>query len=331
MTETRILPATPAGISQAAELLRQHQPVAFPTETVYGLGARVFDEVAIEKIYQLKGRPSDNPLIAHIAELEQVHQLATEIPEEFWTLAAAFLPGPLTIVLQRKPEVPAIISAGLPTVAIRMPAHLIAQQLITAAGQPLVAPSANLSGKPSPTTAQHVLQDLAGDLAAVIDGGPTEVGIESTVLDLTQDQPVILRPGSISAEAIAEVLGQPVTAIHHPLAPHQPAAAPGMKYRHYAPTAHVQLFENITTAEVALAELDPETTLVLTNASPATSSTTKFRVRPLTAATLYAEFRQADADAMQSIVVILDPDTASQAGLVNRLTKASQGHDATIA
>lgn len=195
-------------IHQAAHLLKQGEIVAFPTETVYGLGGCIFDEKAVEKIYVAKGRPKAKPLSAHIADLSQVEQIGEEIPKEFYLLAEKFLPGPLTLIIKKKKHIPEIVSARTNTIGIRFPDHPIAQKLILAAGMPLVAPSANLSGRPSPVSAQYVLQDLEGKIAAVVDGGRCPLGVDSTVFDLVSF--TILRQGKITKEQIEEVLGRKI-------------------------------------------------------------------------------------------------------------------------
>lgn len=195
-------------IQKAAQLLKDGKLVAFPTETVYGLGASVFNPEALKKVFQAKGRPADNPLIAHICSIEELQLLAEEIPEDAMKLAKAFFPGPLTIVLPAKKTIPREATGGLETIAIRMPNHPIALQLLKLSG-PLCAPSANLSGRPSPTNAYHVMEDLDGKIAAVLDGGQCTVGIESTVIRISPS-PMILRPGMITAEQIEEVLKKPV-------------------------------------------------------------------------------------------------------------------------
>lgn len=232
-------------ISRAGELLRQGAVVAIPTETVYGLAANALDEQAVKRIFDAKGRPQDNPLIVHISRMEQLSGLAEDIPPAAQQMAKAFWPGPLTMVLKKKAAVPHRTSAGLDTVGIRMPAHPVARAIIDAAGVPLAAPSANRSGKPSPTNARDVLDDMAGKVAAVVDGGPCAVGVESTVVDMTGGLPRILRPGAITEEMIAAVLGGACTdpSVSKGLSPGESPRAPGMKYRHYAPKAPVLLFE----------------------------------------------------------------------------------------
>lgn len=239
--KTLRLSASGEDIARAAELIRGGELVAFPTETVYGLGARGDREDAVRKIFAAKGRPSDNPLILHIASFGALLPLCSRVPPAARTLADAFWPGPLTMVLPRSERVPGAVSAGLPTVAVRFPAHRAARQLIAAAGVPIAAPSANLSGSPSPTEARRVLADMDGRIAAVIDGGSCEVGVESTVITLCDDIPRVLRPGGITVPMLREVLGEVRVdpAVTAPLAPGQTASSPGMKYRHYAPKADV--------------------------------------------------------------------------------------------
>lgn len=233
---------TQSSIIEAARLLNQQQVVAFPTETVYGLGADATDESAVQHIFEAKGRPADNPLIVHVANGDQVKELVPEIPPLARKLMDEFWPGPLTLVLQSNGTAASNVTAGLSTIGIRMPDHPLALALLRAAGKPLAAPSANRSGKPSPTTAQHVYQDLNGRIAGILDGGPTGVGVESTVLDCTTEIPVILRPGGITKEDLEEIL--PQVMIDPALADekHQPKS-PGMKYTHYAPEAPLWLID----------------------------------------------------------------------------------------
>ncbi len=230
-----------AGIRRAGEILRRGGLVAFPTETVYGLGADALDEKASAKIYQAKGRPSDNPLIVHIADWDAIGKIAVDIPAEAKLLADAFWPGPLTMILKKSDAVPLATTGGLDTVAVRLPGHEVARALIRAGGGYVAAPSANTSGRPSPTTAEHVAQDMDGVIDMIIDGGDVEIGLESTIIDLTDGTPTILRPGYISREMLGRVLGEvevdrALTSEDVNLRP----KAPGMKYRHYAPKA--QLF-----------------------------------------------------------------------------------------
>jgi L-threonylcarbamoyladenylate synthase len=236
----------------AATALQRGELVAFPTETVYGLGANALDAAAVERIFSAKGRPADNPLIVHIAAIEDLLPLVSSIPAVFYPLAAAFWPGPLTMIMPRSPLVPDVTTGGLDTVAIRLPSHPVAQALIRAAQMPIAAPSANRSGRPSPTLAQHVLADLQGQVAVLLDGGAAGVGVESTVLDLTAPSPTILRPGGVTLEDLTAVIKDvqldarvsDVNAANNAL----PVRSPGMKYRHYAPLAPAVLVEGETPA-----------------------------------------------------------------------------------
>ncbi|MGI6123069.1 MAG: L-threonylcarbamoyladenylate synthase [Acetivibrionales bacterium] len=225
----------------AAKALREGNLVAFPTETVYGLGANALSTDAVKKIYEAKGRPSDNPLIVHISEVSELNKLVMEIPEAARLLIKAFWPGPLTMVFRKSNLVPDIITAGLETVAVRMPDSPIAQRLIKEAGVPVAAPSANLSGRPSPTTYKHVMDDLYGRIDYIIDGGPCQVGVESTVLDVTTDIPIILRPGGITLEMLESVLGKVNTDSVLEIKGNIKPRSPGMKYRHYSPKAEMVL------------------------------------------------------------------------------------------
>ncbi len=229
-----------AGTKLGAEIIRQGGLVAFPTETVYGLGANGLDGAAVEKIFEAKGRPQDNPLILHISKKSDVKPLWMRIPKQAQQLMDTFWPGPLTIIARRSDIVPDAVTAGLDTVAVRMPADKTARLLIGKAGVPIAAPSANLSGKPSPTTAEHVLFDMDGRIPLILDGGPCKYGVESTVISLA-GKPTILRPGAITKEMLGAVLGEVEVArsILAPMAEGEVAASPGMKYKHYAPNAEV--------------------------------------------------------------------------------------------
>lgn len=235
---TQLLPPTNDSIERGAALIRDGQLVAFPTETVYGLGGNALDPEAVARIFEAKGRPGDNPLIAHIAHAKQLRPLiACEPSETAIRMIDAFWPGPLTLIFPRNEAVPANLSAGLDTVSVRLPAHPVARALIMNADTPIAAPSANRSGRPSPTTAQHVLEDMDGRIPLILDGGACKVGVESTVVDMTGDVPRILRPGGITAEMIAQVAGSVEIdpAVLRPLKEGEKPRSPGMKYRHYAP------------------------------------------------------------------------------------------------
>lgn len=232
-------------IKEASDILHAGDMVAFPTETVYGLGADALDEMASKKIYAAKGRPSDNPLIVHVANEQQILPLVKEIPESARKLMKAFWPGPLTIIFNKSDVVPYGTTGGLDTVAIRMPNHKVALTLIEESNIPIAAPSANTSGRPSPTTAMHVMDDLNGKISMVIDGGAVGIGIESTIVDVTGDIPMILRPGYINKKMLEEVVGEVTIdkAILGPVSPDLKPKAPGMKYKHYAPKADFTMFD----------------------------------------------------------------------------------------
>jgi L-threonylcarbamoyladenylate synthase len=230
----------PAVLRAAAEVLRAGGLVAFPTETVYGLGADATNPAAVAQIFAAKGRPSDNPLIVHVADPAEIGPLVADVPAAAERLMNRFWPGPLTLVLPSRGVVAPNVTAGLDTVAVRMPAHPVSRLLIQLAGVPVAAPSANRSGRPSPTRAAHVLEDLYGRVDIIIDAGETGVGLESTVVDLTCEPPEILRPGGVTAEEVASVMGPVGFKIHHPdLELGEAPRSPGMKYTHYAPRAEV--------------------------------------------------------------------------------------------
>ncbi|MEC1719533.1 L-threonylcarbamoyladenylate synthase [Schinkia azotoformans] len=229
-------------IKNAAMWISRGEVVAFPTETVYGLGANALSDQAISKIYEAKGRPSDNPLIVHISNINQLNKLVKNIPAVSQKLMDSFWPGPLTIIFESNSVVSPKVTAGLQTVAIRMPDHPVALALIEAADAPVAAPSANLSGKPSPTNADHVLHDLNGRIAGVVDGGATGVGVESTVIDCTCTPPIILRPGGVTREEIEAVIGS-VAVDKALLEKDEAPKSPGMKYTHYAPKAPLYIVD----------------------------------------------------------------------------------------
>ena len=242
---TRVLPASDAAIREAAARIRSGELVAFPTETVYGLGANGLDASAVARIFEAKGRPGDNPLILHICSPEQLRPLIDGEPSErARRMMDAFWPGPLTMIFPKSARVPANVTAGLDTVAIRLPLHPVARRLIEEAGVPVAAPSANRSGRPSPTAAAHVFEDMDGRIPLILDGGACAVGLESTVVDMTGATPRILRPGGVTAEQIERVCGSGEVdpAVMRPLAEGERPRSPGMKYRHYAPAGELTIF-----------------------------------------------------------------------------------------
>ncbi len=237
---TRVLAPEGAGVFEAAAILRAGGLVAFPTETVYGLGAHALDALAVRGIFEAKGRPSDDPLIVHVATAEQLERVAVANALA-WRLARRFWPGPLTLVLPKRDSVPPEVTADLGTVAVRVPAHAVAQALLRASELPLAAPSANLFGRPSPTRAAHVLDDLDGRIDAVLDGGPTQVGVESTIIDISRTPPRLLRPGGLAAEDIESVLGERLIRLTPSTSSQGPQSAPGLLPVHYSPRTPLTL------------------------------------------------------------------------------------------
>ena len=237
--ETKYL--TQQKIQQAAQILKRGGLVGIPTETVYGLGANGLDPAAVARIFEAKGRPQDNPLILHIPDVGWLERYCRDIPASAIALANAFWPGPLTMILPRRENVPDIVTAGLDTVGMRCPSHALCRKIIAAADIPVAAPSGNTSGRPSPTTAKHMLEDMDGKFEAIVDGGPCTVGVESTIIDLTCTPPRLLRPGGITLEQLRSVLGEVEVdpAVTRIMGAGEQPKAPGMKYRHYAPKAPV--------------------------------------------------------------------------------------------
>ena len=249
--DTVIMKADAPGVVQtAANYIKEGQLVAIPTETVYGLGANGLDENAVAKIFEAKGRPQDNPLILHVADAADIERFCHQIPQSAWVLAQTFWPGPLTMVLPALDIVPKATTAGLPTVAVRCPDCQVTRDIIRAAGVPVAAPSANLSGKPSTTTAEHVYHDHAGKFPLIVDGGSSRVGVESTIIDLTEQPPRLLRPGGITLEQLESILGEVTVdkAVTASVANDAVVKAPGMKYRHYAPQCEVIIVSGSTEA-----------------------------------------------------------------------------------
>jgi L-threonylcarbamoyladenylate synthase len=295
----------PGDVQTAAVLLRAGELVAFPTETVYGLGAVVWNEGSIRRLFAAKRRPTDNPLIVHIAHLDEVPRLATDLPATFHRLAKRFFPGPLTLIVKRNMDVPDIVSAGLPTVALRMPAHPLARALLEEVGEPLVAPSANRSGRPSATSADHVIDDFGDEVAAVLDGGKAPLGIESTVVSLLGGRPTLLRPGAIGQEALEEALGGEIGLYQKG----DPILSPGLTHRHYAPNAPLRVF--FTEGELAA---------YVAGAPPASRQI----LRGVTPRDLYAVLRACDRQGCGEIVILCDdPALKRDAAFLDRLRRAS--------
>jgi L-threonylcarbamoyladenylate synthase len=324
-------------IERASSLIRSGEIVAFPTETVYGLGANALDPLAISKIYQIKGRPSDNPLIVHIADLNMLSGLVSTIPPREMRMIKKFWPGPITLIFKKSKSVPKITTGGLGTVAVRMPRNKIALALIKRSGLPIAAPSANLSGKPSPTNASHVKEDLNGKVKLILDGGRTEIGIESTVIDMTPRIPVILRPGGISKERIEDEIGE--VRFHDTLLGIRSKSkkinkSPGMKYRHYSPNARVVIVEGSKTrAEEKIIELTKKlkndgkrVSIMTTNRSlKPNANIVQFLGNNLDtiARNLFANLRKADKDHIDVIVVQGINYNNTGFAIMNRLKKAA--------
>jgi L-threonylcarbamoyladenylate synthase len=315
-------------IARAAEVLRRGGLVAFPTETVYGLGANALDAEAVARIFQAKGRPASNPLIVHLPEAPQPGPVVAAWPDRAARLAARFWPGPLTLVLPRGPAVPDAVTAGGPTVAVRVPAHPVALALLQATGLPLAAPSANSSTRLSPTRAEHVLRDLVGRIDLILDGGPTRGGIESTVLDLTAEPPRLLRPGLIEPAAVEEVLGSVARPSGAP-AP-GPLPSPGMLARHYAPRTLLECVEGDGRGLVETLHAAGLRVGWLTHFTTPTERPLPGVVRGQLpadpagyAAGLYAALHWLDGQGLDRIVVALPPDSEEWLAVRDRLRRAS--------
>jgi len=336
---TVCLPPTVYAIQEAALLIQSGEIVAFPTETVYGLGADVFNPDAITKIFYAKRRPQDNPLIVHIADPCDVSNLCY-VEHTAKTLIEFFFPGPLTLVMRKKDIVPKIVTAGLDSVAIRMPSHPIAHAFIKTAGVPIAAPSANHSGKPSPTTAAHVMTDLSGRIPMVLDGGECNIGIESTVLDVRVNPPVILRPGGVTKESLDAVVGSVRLSpgILNPLEGANPSPSPGMRHEHYAPNGTLILFRGsrLSVLEAIKTEYDKAVTMGYTSAIFAFAPDIKLLGDRLvfslgnqdapqeTAKKLYALLRSMDEMGISCIYSTIPNLHDIGLGVVNRLVRAAR-------
>jgi L-threonylcarbamoyladenylate synthase len=319
----------PATLARAAQVLRAGGLVAFPTETVYGLGAHALDPKAVARIFAAKGRPGYNPLIVHVADADAARRLASHWPDEARRLADAFWPGPLTLVLPKDGAVPDAVTAGLPSVALRVPAHPVAHALLRGAGIPVAAPSANRSTQVSPTTASHVLQGLGDRVDVIVDGGPCPVGIESTVISLAGARPTLLRPGTVSIDDLRAVIGD----VALPSAdPHAEAArpSPGMMDRHYAPRAAVRIIppeDRDRAIDAAAREVDEGRHvggLLLHGADPRIAPVIRMPIDPAGyASRLYAALHELDGAGCAAIVVDAVPDDPAWAGIRDRLRRAA--------
>ncbi|MCB9810137.1 threonylcarbamoyl-AMP synthase [Candidatus Nomurabacteria bacterium] len=318
--------ASSEDILYAASLIKEGKLVAFPTETVYGLGADAMNKEAVKKIFQAKNRPSDNPLIVHISDPKQLKPIVGKIPKSAHLFMDAFWPGPLSIVLPRHKELPGEITAGFNTVVVRFPKHPIAQALIKAAGTPIAAPSANLSGKVSPTRAEHVLQDLNGRIPLILDGGEIEYGLESTVVDCTSKNPIVLRPGSITIEMLKKIV--PKTTDNKTLS--EPKS-PGMKYKHYAPDVPITLFngnplDTTKAMEEYITKSNPEKLVVLWYAGDFSNLPHNYRMPANTyeaAPELFHTLRTADLPSAERILIQGYDTEGVGMAIMNRLEKAA--------
>lgn len=330
--KTKFLSNSTEDIEIAAQLLRGGELVAFPTETVYGLGADARCEDSVRNIFAAKGRPADNPLIVHISEIGMMETIASEIPAIARELAAHFWPGPLTMVLPKQPCIPDVTSGGLDTVGIRMPSHPVARELIRVSGCPIAAPSANRSGLPSPTTAQHVMDDMNGRIAAVIDGGICEVGVESTVICFDDDETIhILRPGLVSAEDLMPFAKHVYVdkAVYSQIAQDAKVASPGMKYKHYAPQAKilpVDAKDFAAFSEYVQAHADEGTHCLLFDSDPDVQGIPCLRYGDdgvQQAHYLFLRFRELDALGASTVYVRMPEMSGADLSVYNRLMRAA--------
>ncbi|HIV26957.1 MAG TPA: threonylcarbamoyl-AMP synthase [Candidatus Ornithocaccomicrobium faecavium] len=324
---TELCQADDASIRRAATLLRAGELVAFPTETVYGLGADALNGEAAARIFAAKGRPADNPLIAHIAgESGLAGLIAGEPCACARALMRAFWPGPMTLIFPKSPRVPREVTAGLDTVAVRMPSHPVARTLISAAQTPIAAPSANRSGRPSPTTAAHVLEDMEGRIPLILDGGPCEVGLESTVVDVTGARPRILRPGGVTLEMLEGVVGDVDVdeGVLHQLQAGSQARSPGMKYKHYAPKGEVTIVTGPRAAQEIARLYDAAdgraAILAFSQADYGARRVYRLKNAP---GELFAALRQLDEDGMETIYAEDVPTTGVGLAVMNRLMRAA--------
>ena len=328
--KTKVLSSAPEDLKTGAEIINKGGRVIFPTETVYGLGANALDEKAVRSIYDAKGRPSDNPLIVHISDFNEVETLAEAVPYKAQILIEKFWPGPLTIILKRKPCVPDVVTAGLDTVGIRMPENEIARAFIRVCGVPVAAPSANVSGRPSPTNFKDVLSDMEGRVEGIIDGGDCSVGVESTVIDMSEDMPRILRPGGVTAEMIEAVIGEVQGGTE--VKPDEAPKSPGMKYRHYAPKAQVYILKgNVDEVNLFLENRKNAGLLCFEEHIPYIEAEVKilslgsFKKPEEAAKLLFARLREMDRLGVEEIFAPEIGETGLWVAVRNRLYKAAGG------
>ncbi|MGI6031153.1 MAG: L-threonylcarbamoyladenylate synthase [Eubacteriales bacterium] len=343
--KTIVLPVNPENIARAAEVIRQGGLVGMPTETVYGLAADATNPQAVEAIFAAKGRPQDNPLIVHIADFDQVERYTRDISPDAWRLMRAYWPGPMTVILRKREIIPQVVSCGLDTIGLRMPGSTDARAFIQACGTAIAAPSANLSGRPSTTTAQHVLEDLEGRIPLILDGGPCQVGVESTVIDLSGSVPTLLRPGGITLEQLRAVLPQVVVdkCIYSTVTGDQKVKSPGMKYRHYAPKAPVTILVGteqaveqamLTQARQAAAQGETLGILCYNESMPRFEGMDRVVALPLgsrgskeeMAHQLFDSLRAFDSQPVSRILACCPDNQGLGLAVVNRLSKAAGFH-----
>lgn len=324
--ETKVLPITTESLAAARKIIAEGGLVAFPTETVYGLGADALNAAAVAGIFAAKGRPADNPLIVHIYDKAQLEQLAVLTPLA-QKLIDAYWPGPLTLVLEKRDCIPDIVSAGLDSVGIRLPGSAAARDFLQAAGCPIAAPSANTSGRPSPTAAAHVAEDMEGKVPLILDGGAVEIGLESTVVDARGEFPLVLRPGGITAEMLAELCGG---LLQKPQLPTQKPLAPGMKYTHYAPQGRVLLFDTAAEGAALLQQYREDEPLLIACAETAAQLGYADCFIPgqrgdlaAYARSIFAGLRLADAQKRSVILVETVPEQGLGVAIMNRLKKSA--------
>lgn len=312
------------GLAAAAAALRAGRLVAFPTETVYGLGAHALDPAAVARVFAAKGRPADNPLIVHLGDASQVSRVVARVTPLAARLARRLWPGPLTLVLEARPEVPRITTGGLSTVAVRVPDHPVATALLQAADVPVAAPSANRSGRPSPTTAEHVVADLGDLVDVVLDGGPCPVGVESTVVDVRGDRPIVLREGTVTREQLGLADGTSGGADAARL-----AASPGTRYRHYAPACTIEIVPDGHGPKRAGALRDTGRRVGLVardGAPPGVVEVARFADAAELARVLYGAFRDAEAAGVELLVVEAVPEAGVGRAVMDRLRRAAGSH-----
>jgi L-threonylcarbamoyladenylate synthase len=324
---TLFLKADEMGVRRGAEVIRAGGLVAFPTETVYGLGADALSDSAVARIFEAKERPRGNPLIVHLAGAVALESVAARVPPRARDAAARFWPGPLTLVLPRASAVPLITTGGLDTVAARVPSHPVALALIEASGRPIAAPSANRSGRPSPTRAEHVREDLDGRIELILDGGPTPVGVESTVLDMTTDPPMLLRPGGVTLEQLRDCLGE--VAVLAGDSEEAAGRSPGLRYRHYAPRAQVIIVERGTGEGAVAPWLEAGRPVALMAQRPVSLDRSGLKVRTMPgdlgayARDLFAALRELDSTGVEGIFVEAVPEDGIGRTIMDRLRRAA--------